>query len=531
MTISLHKLLESDRIPSLPEIAIRVVELAQEPEPDFDEMIRTIKGDPAICSRIMRTVNSALFGLRQRVSSIDSAVPILGANLVRTLVLSFSLADHQGPSIKYKTIYQAIWRNCMTQAVAAEALAQRTPGVDESVWFLGALLQDIGRIVLLDAAPEEYSRLSIAANNDAELLAAEERTFGFSHVEVSTQLCLRWRLDNYLVDAVGKHHTPIRNFNSDDQLPADLTLPYYPNALRGAASLAAYIEALRSARDAESEQLFADLQHTFNVAPEELHDFLTDVGLRTNEVAALFNIDLGDTPPVEQILAKAQATLAKIAVQSQLNVASIQRHVDEAKQELENARVESSQWKKKAQTDDLTGALSRKVLEPTLTELLIDAADDERAVAVLFIDIDNFKSLNDNYGHHLGDEALERVVEVIRGTLRDCDHIVRYGGDEFVLLMATSVNETVTRVCERLRSRIEAIHFADEPKAQTTCSLGGVIFRPHANEPIRGERLIEEADQAMYLAKQRGGNRCALFELNDGELISIDLPETGGVPV
>ena len=61
MTISLHKLLESDRIPSLPEIAIRVVELAQEREPDFDEMIRVIKGDPAICSRILRTVNSALF--------------------------------------------------------------------------------------------------------------------------------------------------------------------------------------------------------------------------------------------------------------------------------------------------------------------------------------------------------------------------------------------------------------------------------------------------------------------------------------
>ena len=67
MTLSLQKLLETDRIPSLPEVALRVVELAQAPEPDLEEIIRVIKGDPAICSRVMRTVNSALFGLRRRV--------------------------------------------------------------------------------------------------------------------------------------------------------------------------------------------------------------------------------------------------------------------------------------------------------------------------------------------------------------------------------------------------------------------------------------------------------------------------------
>ena len=123
MPYSLESILASERIPSLPEVAARIVEIARDPDPNYDQLIETIRTDPAIAGRILKTANSALLGMRTRANSIEQAVPRLGTTMVRTLVLGFCLAEYQNRnSFNLRRSYQMVWRESLTHAAVSEAL-------------------------------------------------------------------------------------------------------------------------------------------------------------------------------------------------------------------------------------------------------------------------------------------------------------------------------------------------------------------------------------------------------------------------
>src|SRR5437870_419469 len=94
MVLDRKRILASDNLPSLPAIALKVLELTRATEPDVKQLIATIKSDPALTAKVLRVANSSLFGLRHRVATIEHAVPLLGSITVRMVVLSFSLAAH-----------------------------------------------------------------------------------------------------------------------------------------------------------------------------------------------------------------------------------------------------------------------------------------------------------------------------------------------------------------------------------------------------------------------------------------------------
>ena len=513
MAISLNQLLSSSDVPSLPEVAQRVVEVTQGPNPDFDALIDVIKSDPAICSRLMRTVNSALFGLRYRVATIEAAVPVLGANMVRTLVLSFTIADHSGPGGRMRRYYQRLWRSSLLQAAIAEALAEHSPDADGAIWFLGGLLQDIGRISLMAAAPEEYGELVRRHDNGQALLEAERARFGFAHTDLSTQLVIRWRLENYLADAISKHHggvLPVDTPREELQTVASL-----PNALRCASLCSQYFETMRSAGEADFESLAADIKSAFQMDADEVEEMLIGAGARVEEIAAMFAIDVGHCKPMVQLLAEAKNALAQLAVQSQLEATSVRQHIDEARRELEAAKRESRTLLKQSQMDELTGAFSRRALDNVFENAVSYCCAHGLQLGVLFIDVDRFKSLNDNYGHSVGDEMLTSLVDAIKGQLRNSDLIVRYGGDEFLVVVPLSNCEILVRISEMIRSSVANVdlNLTPEPSDPPTCSIGAVCTDPSDGLFESANRLVEEADQAMYSAKQRGGDQVVAFHL------------------
>ncbi|MFN9976731.1 MAG: HDOD domain-containing protein, partial [Phycisphaerae bacterium] len=129
MPVTIEKILASERLPSLSEVAMKVVEIAKRPEPDYADLVEAIRLDPAIAGRVLKTANSALMGMRNRATSIETAVPRLGTTMVRALVLGFSLAEYQNRnSLVLRPWYQRIWRESLIQAAAAEALAERQSG-------------------------------------------------------------------------------------------------------------------------------------------------------------------------------------------------------------------------------------------------------------------------------------------------------------------------------------------------------------------------------------------------------------------
>lgn len=158
-----------------------------------------------------------------------------------------------------------------------------------------------------------------------------------------------------------------------------------------------------------------------------------------------------------------------------------------------------------ADIDGLTGIYNRRHLEKRLSTELDRLARYEHGMALLMIDIDHFKNLNDEFGHILGDEVLRHVSAIFNKHLRKADIVCRYGGEEFVVLLPETVRDKAVSVAEKLRSLIENYQFPGLGRPLTV-SIGVADFPDHGTTR---DELVKAADRALYAAKQAGRNKVA----------------------
>ena len=159
-----------------------------------------------------------------------------------------------------------------------------------------------------------------------------------------------------------------------------------------------------------------------------------------------------------------------------------------------------------ALNDALTGAGNRLALNQNLERDIRSSKRSGQPLSLLVLDVDHFKSVNDNYGHAYGDEALKAVVDCVTATLRNVDGLYRLGGEEFVVLLNNTDADACNLVAERIRQSIEQLEFQiDGQPLPMTASLGHATLRPTDD----ARSLLDRADQRMYAAKRNGRNRVA----------------------
>ncbi len=162
-----------------------------------------------------------------------------------------------------------------------------------------------------------------------------------------------------------------------------------------------------------------------------------------------------------------------------------------------------------AVTDALTGLFNRRYFNQQLEENVRRAARYDEPLALIFLDVDHFKSVNDRFGHHAGDRCLQALARTLRENVRDSDQIARIGGEEFAVLLIRADRELALSIAERLRDRIDDLIIEEDPplSVDLTASLGIAFFREDGDD---SRSLMRSADRALYTAKRLGRNRVVL---------------------
>jgi diguanylate cyclase (GGDEF)-like protein len=163
---------------------------------------------------------------------------------------------------------------------------------------------------------------------------------------------------------------------------------------------------------------------------------------------------------------------------------------------------------KRASTDGLTGLANRKSFLQRL-EAELARLDGRHPLAVIMMDIDHFKRINDTHGHPFGDDVLRRVASVLGKAIRRGDSVGRYGGEEFVLFLPMADPVKAMEGAERFRRMIRQTKFLHGGREVAVTASFGIACAPgHGNGP---EDLLKRADEALYLSKQRGRDRVTLY--------------------
>lgn len=294
---------------SLPTVAMKVLELTERADVDARAMKQCIERDPALTVKLLRVVNSSLFGLTRQVSDLNQAIALLGTKPLKLLVLGFSLPGGLFTGIRAEALGR-YWRHSLTKAVAARELAERLWGAPGDEPFIAALLQDVGLLVLIQQLGEPFERFIDKAFARQQGLSAMERSaLGFDHVTVSVELLTRWSLPHGVVAAVGCR-------------PEDLTLQH--TAAGSAADPLSRIVALaelaaRIAADGQPTWL-ADLYALAEPSPRfsrsTIDELLEGVQARVEQLADVMRLPVCEGIDCHAVLTAAHAQLADVACQT-----------------------------------------------------------------------------------------------------------------------------------------------------------------------------------------------------------------------
>lgn len=199
---------EIRQLPTLPSVLTQVLQTIQDPEASALDLSRYIAADQVLSAAVLRLVNSAYYGFHRQISSVTTAVVILGFVEIRNLVLAataFEALGKAGPGGRRSNL----WRHSLASAIAAQRCARMMKHPPEGGHFVGGLLHDLGKVVFDVVYPKQYESVAESAAEEGESIrAAELRAFGMDHTEAGAILAEHWDLPNSVVEAIRFHHDP-----------------------------------------------------------------------------------------------------------------------------------------------------------------------------------------------------------------------------------------------------------------------------------------------------------------------------------
>lgn len=497
LTPELERALDScTNLPSLPAVALKIIDASKDPDISLHEISSIISSDPAISAKLLKIANSPLYSQRRSLNNLREALTLLGFNASLTIALSFSLLQSLGG--KNKTNHENYWKRSILAASIARLLGSQLGVKNLEDLFLASLLQDIGILVIQCIKGSPYVTENAQDLKHLDRIKVEKEMLKVDHSLIGAWLLKSWNLPEYLIKSVLHSHSlnikEVGQSKDDDCFHycvnlsgtlADVWLDEHPGEL--------LLSALNVAK-----QVLKVNNDEFNQLIIEIDDSLPDI-------SNMFEISLVSEREREHVIHEARELLLERSISSIKQSEDDRRKIDSITNRIENIE-------KASRLDHLTKVYNRQYIDQLLEEEFKEAANNSWSLSLAFVDIDNFKLINDTYGHLVGDEILKSISEFFAKNIRETDVLARYGGDEFLLMLPGSTSDTAKAVLDRLLDLFKGA-ITLEVKGEDLSARVSIGLATHM-DGIKFNNLkefIAAADEALYRAKSEGKDCLAIY--------------------
>lgn len=493
------------KLPTFPAIALRIIEAVKTDDASMAELTKIVSSDPALVARVLKISNSSFYSLPQKVDSIQKALTILGTETLKNIALSFVIVNWMKSGHGESFNYETFWKRAVTSAVAADLISAAINQHSDDI-FITALLQDIGIIILYLSMPEEYLRVLDEKRVTAlPVVEVEKKIFGYDHQEVGTRILEKWGLPEAIYEPIAFHHN-IKN--SPESYSTKTQVLWLSDRMSSI---------YHGARCAEQlKDIHRTLQRAHGFSEENVNRIIDAVADKTVEILSYFEIDAGNMKPYSQLLIDANEALGKMNISYEQLILELKRSNERMEMLAIELQTANEKLRELATKDGLTGLYNHRYFQEALEKEINRSLRNETPLSLVLLDIDDFKSINDQYGHPVGDIVLKGIADTLQKTVRDSDHLARYGGEEFGVILPETDLKGGAMLAERLRRAVAAEETTSEAYSiQATISLGVTTYDPSTGDRGMAEFIIA-ADKGLYHSKETGKNKISLVNMSTG---------------
>jgi len=499
-----------DLLPTTFAVPMHILRLHRSRNAAMNDFAHAIGADPGLASKVLALVNSAAFKPTSRVTRMSQAVSMIGMKNLLPLVFGFSLAGIFNKLSLPSAERGAMWKASLLKAVTARELtasAQNLPPADATSLaeeaFLCALLQDISLPVIYASDRSAWPEFSaiLQLDNPDERCDRETRINGIDHAELGGLVGKAMGLPEPFCRAIAVHHCGLSAVSEALESNA---------AMARALDLASWLPHKLAQLTPQTAQLLAmRLRTSVGLSsPAACAAVLKQIGLCFEQMLQTF----GEADETSVAFRKfLQALSQEIATVMESAVSASKSEIGELKQR-ESDLLEKvgllQQHVVQADYDELTGALNRRGFFTRASRILALVREYERPCMVGFVDMDDFKAVNDTHGHAAGDAVLAAASQRIRDALATRGIVGRIGGDEFAVLVVGGDVEQLQaderQITQNLASFVvttRSLTSAQPLPVPVTASVGlEIVGIPSAETTI--DALLRRADELMYAQKR-----------------------------
>ena len=481
-TTNLDRIINSPDLPTLPVVAVELLEMTSRSDVELSEIAKIVEYDPAIATKILRTVNSSFYGLSRRVGNIRQALAYLGMETVKGLVLGFSLAQTiKGGNDVITFDFLDYWRRSIFSASAARRIGIVTRGAEPEEAFVAALVQDIGMVAMWQHFGDRYLQvIDMSGDNPEDLPEFERKYFGLDHAEVGAAMLEKWKFPSSIIESVRMHHAPEDERGMHEELRRTVRLAtsvsqsLAQGALEGQGALRAYIDYAAT---------------LFELKRGTALGLLQSISDNADELSAMFDIETGEAADVDSLLEEADR------IRREQNLAN----------PGEDSRPPSDPWQSLGDRD-------------AIEAIIQSTCDQHQGVALILVGVDNMREINREAGSRAGDLAMRRAAESIvracREAAGDSAEVYRFVGAEMAVVLRGEFVLRADTLAERMRAAVRLAPLTDESVGMRaiTASIGVATISNTGSGPETHDELLRAAMVALSEARRAGGDQVASYD-------------------